>query len=90
MKHPDARAELNAASFESGAERAAKPDLKDPSVVLSLLEADQVVAAKQRMHFGPRRLSLGIRVLLWGLRIYVVAMLVIVLISAIRAIHSTP
>jgi len=90
VKHSDARAERGAESIESGAQRAAKPDLKDPSVVLSLLEADQVVAAKQRMHFGPRRLSLAIRVLLWGLRIYVVAMLVIVLISAIRAIHATP
>lgn len=66
---------------------AAKPDLKDPHVVLSLLETDQVVAAKQKTRFGRRNLSLGVRVLLWGLRIYVVAMLVIVAISVLRAIH---
>jgi hypothetical protein len=66
----------------------AKPDLKDPHVVLSLLETDQVVAAKQNTRFGPRNLSVGVRVLLWGLRIYVVAMLVLVVVSAIRAIHS--
>lgn len=67
--------------------RASEPNLKDPRVVLSLLEADQTVAAKQRMHFGRRNLSLGAKVLLWGLRIYVVAMLVLVVISVVRAIH---
>jgi hypothetical protein len=65
----------------------AKPDLEDPQVVLSLLETDQVVAAKQKTRFGPRKLSVGMRVLLWGLRIYVLAMLVLVAVSAIRAIH---
>ncbi len=68
----------------------ANPDLKDPQVVLSLLEADQVVAAKEQTRFGRRELSLGVRVLLWGLRVYVVAMLVLVVVSVIRAIHSTP
>jgi hypothetical protein len=67
---------------------AATPDLKDPHVVLSLLETDQVVAAKQQTRFGQRSLSLGTRVLLWGLRIYVVAMLVLVVVSVVRAIHS--
>jgi hypothetical protein len=65
----------------------AKPDLEDPRVVLSLLETDQVVAAKQKTRFGRRNLSLGMRVLLWGLRIYVVAMLVLVVVSVLRAIH---
>jgi hypothetical protein len=68
----------------------AKPNLKDPSVVLSLLEADQVVAAKQKTRFGRRNLSIGARILLWGLRIYVVAMLVLVVISVIRAVHPAP
>jgi hypothetical protein len=68
-------------------EIAVKPDLKDPHVVLSLLETDQVVAAKQKTRFGRRKLSLGVRALLWGLRIYVVAMLVIVAVSVLRAIH---
>jgi len=64
-----------------------KPDLKDPRVVLSLLEADQVVAAKRQTHFGRRQFSLGIRIMLWALRIYVIFMLVIVVISVMRAIH---
>ena len=55
--------------------------LQDPRAVLSLLEADQVVAAKRRTHFGRRNLSVGTRILLWCLRVYVVAMFVIVLIS---------
>jgi hypothetical protein len=66
---------------------AAKPNLRDPQVVLSLLEADQVVAAKQRTRFGRRHMSLGVRMLLWGLRVYVVVMLVLVVISVVRALH---
>jgi hypothetical protein len=66
------------------------PNLKDPTVVLSLLEADQVVAAKQQTRFGVRELSVGLRVALWGLRVYVVVMLVIVLISVVRATHALP
>jgi hypothetical protein len=62
--------------------------LQDPRAVLSLLEADQVVAAKRRTHFGRRNLSVGVRALLWCLRIYVVAMFVIVLISVVQAIRS--
>jgi hypothetical protein len=66
----------------------AQPNLKDPRVVLSLLEADQVVAAKSKTHFGRRVLSSRERVLLWGLRIYVVVMLVIVAISVIQAVST--
>jgi hypothetical protein len=61
--------------------------LKDPRAVLSMLEADQVVAAKRRTRFGRQRLSLRTRVLLWCLRVYVVLMLVIVAISVVRALH---
>lgn len=75
---------------DSGVEAGAKPNLRDPRVVLSLLEADQVVAAKRQSRFGRRNLSLGVRVLLWGLRIYVVVMLLLVLVSVIRAIHPLP
>lgn len=64
-----------------------KPNLRDPQVVLSLLEADQIVAAKQRTRFGKRKLSFATRTVLWGLRVYVVAMLVIVLVSVLRALH---
>jgi hypothetical protein len=66
---------------------AAKPNLRDPQVVLSLLEADQVVAAKQRTRFGRRNMPVGVRMLLWGLRVYVVVMLVLVVISVVRALH---
>ena len=73
---------------EPAAAHADRPDLQDPNVVLSLLEADQVVATKTRTRFGKRKLSLGARALLWGLRIYVFVMLVIVLVSVIRALHA--
>jgi hypothetical protein len=66
----------------------AQPHLEDPRVVLSLLEADQVVAAKQHMRFGRQKLSREVRVMLWGLRLYVLVMLVIVLISVLRAVHA--
>lgn len=66
---------------------AVQPNLEDPRVVLTLLEADQVVAAKRRTHFGQRHLSVGVRVLLWGLRTYVVVMLLIVLVSVLRVAH---
>jgi hypothetical protein len=67
-----------------------QPRLEDPGVVLSLLEADQVVAAKEHMRFGPQKLSRGVRAMLWCLRIYVVVMLITVLVSvlqAFRAVH---
>jgi hypothetical protein len=64
-----------------------KLNFQDPQVALSLLEADQVVAAKRQTRFGKRHLSLGVRLVLWGLRVYVVVMLVIVLFSVLRALH---
>lgn len=67
---------------------AARPNLKDPRVVLSLLEADQVVATKSQTHFGRRNLSFGVRVMLWGLRVYVVLMMVIVAISVIHSLQA--
>jgi hypothetical protein len=69
---------------------AANPDLKDPRVVLSLLETDQVVAAKRQYRFGRRSLSPGIQLMLWALRGYVVVMLVIVVVAVIRAMHPAP
>lgn len=68
--------------------RSAHPDLKDPRLVLSLLEADQVVAAKSQSRFGRRSLSFGARATLWGLRIYVLFMMIIVVISVVQAIHG--
>jgi hypothetical protein len=73
---------------EARAVPTSQPDLKDPEVVLSVLETDQVVVAKQRTRFGRRTLSPTTRMMLWGLRIYVVAMLVLVVISVIRALHA--
>jgi hypothetical protein len=58
-----------------------------PEMVLTLLEPDQVVVAKQRTRFGLRRLTRGHKAILWGLRVYVVVMLIIVLVSVIRAVH---
>jgi hypothetical protein len=78
---------VTGSAAESVSITAAKPNLRDPQVVLSLLEADQVVAAKQRTRFGRRKLSLGVRMLLWALRVYVVVMLVLVVISVLRAIR---
>jgi hypothetical protein len=63
-----------------------KPEERE--VALSVLEADQLVAAKQRTRFGRRTLSRRERLLLWGLRVYVVVMLIIVLISVLRAVRG--
>jgi hypothetical protein len=73
--------------LQAVATNATEPNLEDPRLVLSLLEADQVVAAKRQTHFGPREFSFGVRVLLWGLRIYVVLMMGIVLLSVLRALQ---
>jgi hypothetical protein len=62
--------------------------LQDPRAVLSLLEADQVVAAKRRTHFGRQTLSFGMKAVLWCLRLYVVGMLIIVALSVFRAFHA--
>jgi len=89
VKPTEIEVKASAAALECGPD-VLPPDLEDPSVVLSVLEADQVVAAKQRTHFGRRNLSLGMRVMLWGLRFYVLVMLVLVIVSAIRALHPAP
>jgi hypothetical protein len=85
-EHPMRNADSSATKLNST--MSPLPDLKDPHVVLSLLEADQVVAAKSRTRFGQRKLSPGMRAILWGLRIYVVFMLVMVAISVVQALHS--
>ena len=90
MKPTDLELKAGAGVVDGGRASILSPDLKDPRVVLSFLEADQLVAAKQRTHFGRRNLSLGVRVMLWGLRIYVVVMLVLVIVSAIRALYTAP
>jgi len=80
----------NSRELELTAAVGERQNLKDPGLALSLLEADQVVAAKRQTRFGRRNLSPGVQMLLWGLRIYVVVMLVTVLISVLRAVHASP
>jgi len=86
MKTTGIETNLSAAELDSKR----PPDLEDPRVVLSLLEADQVVAAKQRTHFGRRDLRLGVRAMLWGLRVYVVVMLLLVIVFALRVLRLAP
>jgi hypothetical protein len=87
-KHDDGKHEKSHAEAKLHSGFTGQPNLEDPHVVLSLLEADQVVAAKSRTRFGERKLSWGVRGMLWGLRVYVVFMLVIVAISVVQALHS--
>ncbi len=61
---------------------------RQPELAAELLEPDQTVAAK-RARFGRKPLSRWERGLLWALRIYVVAMQIIVVITVIRALHGT-
>ncbi|MHB8733651.1 MAG: hypothetical protein ACYDAB_17980, partial [bacterium] len=63
-------------------------DLERPEAVLSVLEADQLVAAKEQAHFGRMRLSGGVRLLLSGLRLYVIATMIIVLFQVLQAVHG--
>jgi len=57
-------------------------------MVRSVLEADQLVAAKEHTSFGQRQMSRGLRVLLWGLRLYVVVMMILVAIQVVQAIQG--
>ncbi len=59
-----------------------------PEMVLSVLEPDQLIAAKKRTHVGPRRLTSGVHVLLWALRLYVILMVILVAIQVLNAVHS--
>lgn len=59
-----------------------------PEIVLSVLESDQLVAAKERSHLGRRLLTPGVQILLWGLRLYVVAMLALVVVQVVNALHG--
>jgi hypothetical protein len=60
-----------------------------PEAVLSVLEEDQLVKAKERIHWGRVRVSPRVRVLLWGLRVYVILMLVTVLIHVLRTVQPS-
>lgn len=54
--------------------------------LLDALEPDQISSAKQP--YGRRPLSRGTRVLMWGLRIYVVVSLAAVAVSVVRALSG--
>lgn len=82
------RANSKDSKTDAAGTRPGRPNLKDPRLVLSLLEADQVVAAKSQSRFGRRPLSFGTRAALWGLRVYVLLMMAIVVISVVQAIHG--
>ena len=55
--------------------------------VLEVLEDDQLVAAKEKAHLGRRGFSNGLRIILWGLRVYVILMLFLVAMQVVRAVH---
>lgn len=74
--------------LESAEERLGQQSPDEPAVLVSVLEVDQLVAIKEKTHFGRRRLSGGQRVLLWILRGYVIAMMAIVILSVFQAIRS--
>jgi hypothetical protein len=59
-----------------------------PETVLSLLEADQLFAAKQRALLGRAKLAPGTRVLMWCLRGYVILMLIVVVVAIVNATHG--
>ncbi|HEV2387144.1 MAG TPA: hypothetical protein VGS20_07800 [Candidatus Acidoferrales bacterium] len=61
---------------------------RHPELVMELLEPDQVVVAKRRTRFGRRRLGGGERALLWVLRVYVIAMQLLVLFTVLRAFRA--
>ena len=55
--------------------------------VLEVLEDDQLVAAKEHAHLGRRGFSKALSIILWGLRIYVVLMLILVAMQVVQAVH---
>ncbi len=61
---------------------------QQPEVVRKVLEEDQFYEYKHRKHFGRRKLSPALTLLLWALRVYVVLMLILVLIQVIRALRG--
>lgn len=59
-----------------------------PDDVLSVLEPDQLFAAKQHARFGRAQLSTGTRILMWGLRAYVIAMFLMVAMQVVHTFHG--
>ena len=65
--------------------RLGRRDEIDSDAVLELLEDDQLVSAKERVHLGRRSFSPAMRAILWGLRVYVVLMLALI---AVEVVHT--
>jgi hypothetical protein len=62
--------------------------LEHPEAALAVLEADQLVTTKQKTRFGRRPLSTPVTASLWGLRIYVAIMMILVVVSVLEALHA--
>lgn len=74
-----------------GAPIATTDPTNQPEAVLSVLEEDQLVKAKERFHWGRLKLSPGVQVLLWALRLYVIFMLITVAIHIVNTVrHPAP
>ncbi len=67
--------ELNSAS---GAEFGAEVSREELTSVMTALEPDQIVSTKERHHCPRRRLTRTEMLLFWGLRIYLVFMVGVV------------
>lgn len=60
----------------------------DSDDVLALLEEDQLVAAKEKVHLGRRSFSRGLAAVLWALRIYVLLMLVLIAFNVVKTVSA--
>ncbi len=56
------------------------------TLVRAVLEEDQLYAFKQKTHFGRRKISPGLNIILWALRLYVIIMMAMVVVQIIRTI----
>ncbi len=55
--------------------------------VRDVLEPDQLVEAKEQMRLGRKKLGRGTRILMWGLRVYVLFMLIVVFDQVWTTLH---
>jgi hypothetical protein len=60
---------------------------RDDARVRAALEPHQLVEAR-REPYGRRQLSAGALAAMWGLRIYALLMVLVVIYSVVRAIHA--
>ncbi len=60
---------------------------RDDAGVREALEPDQLVEAR-RERYGRRQLSAGALTAMWGLRIYALLMVLVVIYSVVQAVHT--